>query len=1220
MAIGSENDKMKAEQTTVCRVSACGSWFAAAMRRMPFIVAVMLFCASESGYAASDHTWNGLGGSGNWGTAGNWDNGIAANDNDILHFDGSTQLWTTNNNAGARYLNGLTFNSGAGAFILTNDASSSITMSWTGTGLISNNCSTAAQKICMPIALQLPTIINVVTNGDLTLSGVISGVALTKTGPGTLRLSGSGSSSAGNLTNEEGVIELNKSGGAIAIGMIGGYGNCGIFIGRSAGNPPPSATIRYAANTGPNQLYQGGNNGGLIINRTGVFDINGSTDTVMSVWLYGTNDISGGGVNTSCGRITNSSPSGGKLTVVCSGAYGNGFYFVGGGRIDMGPAGTVDISAVNTATYYYTNGAAIGCSQPAVMSGQFVALGNPSYYTFNIANDPGLTYQMSIPATILFNGTYFCKYGNGTLLLSGTNGALGSICVNDGTLLAGADSLVSVNGAFGNGSASAPILMGTSAGPGIGPAGDIIAVGTYGNVTIGHTITVANTGGTSYRWFLGGYLTNSSSTFSGNITLNLAPVNLMATNGAVVTFSGNISGANNVTNVGPGRVVFSGADKTYSGTTTISGGTLEVNDTIASAATVATNGTLGGVGKINALVTVANGGHLAPGAYASIGRLTNSSLTLASGSFLDIEFSGAPTNDMVEVTTSGGLTINGGIVNLYNAGTTNTWTSTDGTYNLIKYTGAINGNVSNLFVTNQIPGKVYTFGASNNWVTLTVFTPGPGAPAVDNDGGATNLTATSAWLIANLTSTGCLPTTVRMYWDTTDRGTSSTSSWAHVYDFGLKGVGVYSNQATSLSPGTWYFYRAWAANSTGETWASVSSFKTWGPPTIDNDGGAANIQTNSARLRGQLLDTGGQSTEVYVFWGTGDGGTAQGAWSYNKYLGVNGAGAVSTNVTGLSSNTLYYYRFYATNASGAVWADSTTNFTTPASNLRFLTISTSGSGTVDVVSGWFVYGTNVLITATPGFRYNFASWSGDTNGCSFPGAKSISVYIDGPRQIFANFVKMVITNGIVGLNFTGDRKSMASSDSAGAVVAATNWNNLSGGSGLSTSIVNTAGNISGLTVEWSGWGTWGARNSASNGDETMMWGYLDNNASGPFHSAYITVSNITTYAYDVYVYSGAGGPGGYVTTGINGTNTYAYWAMSTYSNSFPRDYVAATNLAGGAVTNGANYMVWSNMMASSFIITHTVFQGVCNGGVAGVQVVPNYTTMPTPPGTIFMIR
>jgi hypothetical protein len=213
--------------------------------------------------------------------------------------------------------------------------------------------------------------------------------------------------------------------------------------------------------------------------------------------------------------------------------------------------------------------------------------------------------------------------------------------------------------------------------------------------------------------------------------------------------------------------------------------------------------------------------------------------------------------------------------------------------------------------------------------------------------------------------------------------------------------------------------------------------------------------------------------------------------------------------------------------------------------------------------------------------------------------------------------------GEVGLNFASDKKSMNAFDSAGAVVSSVNWNNLSGGSGSSSSIVNSTGGVSGITVAWNFPGTWAGRSSSTNGDEKLMYGYLDNNtlggAPGTPWPACIAVSNIAAASYDVYAYSGAGGPNGYVTIGINGKNTYAYWSMSAGTNSFPRDYKVATNIAGVAtVTNGANYAVWSNLTASSFIITHTVFQGVCNGGVSGVQLVPS--AVPVPAGTALIVR
>jgi autotransporter-associated beta strand protein len=98
--------------------------------------------------------------------------------------------------------------------------------------------------------------------------------------------------------------------------------------------------------------------------------------------------------------------------------------------------------------------------------------------------------------------------------------------------------------------------------------------------------------------------TSGSSTFSGVIQDGLGPVNLVKTGGATQI----LAGAN-----------------TYTGTTTVSGGTLLVNGTHDGGGlyTVAAGGTLGGTGTIGtsgADVVVATGGYLAPG--TSAGTLT----------------------------------------------------------------------------------------------------------------------------------------------------------------------------------------------------------------------------------------------------------------------------------------------------------------------------------------------------------------------------------------------------------------------------------------------------------------------------------------------------------------------------------------------------------------------------------------------------------------------
>jgi len=93
---------------------------------------------------------------------------------------------------------------------------------------------------------------------------------------------------------------------------------------------------------------------------------------------------------------------------------------------------------------------------------------------------------------------------------------------------------------------------------------------------------------------------------------------------------------------------------------------------------------------------------------------------------------------------------------------------------------------------------------------------------------------------------------------------------------------------------------------------------------------ATNVALESAWLNGMLTSTGTSDTAVFVLWGTSDGGTNWGNWANtNAWAAPQTTNApFTTNVTGLASNTTYYYRFAATNLSGAAWAASTTYFIT----------------------------------------------------------------------------------------------------------------------------------------------------------------------------------------------------------------------------------------------------------------------------------------------------
>ncbi len=156
-------------------------------------------------------------------------------------------------------------------------------------------------------------------------------------------------------------------------------------------------------------------------------------------------------------------------------------------------------------------------------------------------------------------------------------------------------------------------------------------------------------------------------TYSGCDGNGAATLTISNTGGSA-TYSGGIgdtSPANAVSLVQNGGAtnILAGAN-TYRGTTTVNGGVLLINGSIASGAVTVNNGTLGGSGIIGGAVMAQTNGTLSPGSLptAAIGILSvNSSVTLQPGSTTVMEINKSSlTNDQLLV--SGSLNYGGTLV------------------------------------------------------------------------------------------------------------------------------------------------------------------------------------------------------------------------------------------------------------------------------------------------------------------------------------------------------------------------------------------------------------------------------------------------------------------------------------------------------------------------------------------------------------------------------
>lgn len=345
--------------------------------------------------------------------------------------------------------------------------------------------------------------------------------------------------------------------------------------------------------------------------------------------------------------------------------------------------------------------------------------------------------------TINGNGaSSLTKSGTGTVSIASASGYTGVTRINQGTLQLGN------GGAVGSVGSTSIINSGNlafnrtdvfSAGYAISGSGSVTQAGsgtvsltgsnTYTGATNFNAGTVSfnslsNFGNGTVLGFNGGALswngvTTDISTRTVTIAAGGATLNTNGNNVTLANIIGN-SGAGGLTKTGAGTLTLNGAN--YAGTTTVTGGTLVANGSIAGGAAVNIGGTLGGTGTYSGSITVAADGIIAPG--NSVGTITTGGLTLGTGSILNFEFNNTPANDYINVTNSGGLTINGGGFNLYAEGTIDAFSSV-GSYNLIGYSGVIGGTgTSSLAVLNPQAGKNYGFGATVSNITLDITAAG----------------------------------------------------------------------------------------------------------------------------------------------------------------------------------------------------------------------------------------------------------------------------------------------------------------------------------------------------------------------------------------------------------------------------------------------------------------------------------------------------------------
>jgi fibronectin-binding autotransporter adhesin len=296
------------------------------------------------------------------------------------------------------------------------------------------------------------------------------------------------------------------------------------------------------------------------------------------------------------------------------------------------------------------------------------------------------------------------KDGAGTLVVAGdathtggTTIAAGTLQVGDGGTSGTLAGDVTNNGTIGFNRSDTSTFAGTVSG-----TGALRQIGT------GTTILTADnsyTGGTTIE---AGTLQLGAGGTTGMVPGNVTNNGTLAVNRAdTVTLNGTISGSGGFWQMGPGTTILAAANS-YSGTTTISGGTLLVqgDQSTATGDTRVAAGTLSGTGVIGGNVSVAGGATLAPGMLSGApGVLTvKGDLALDPGAIVNVDLGqanavGGPLNDLIRV--GGDLTLNGTLNVAQSAG----GSFGPGVYRVISYDGDLLGGTLAL---GTLPGDTQT--------------------------------------------------------------------------------------------------------------------------------------------------------------------------------------------------------------------------------------------------------------------------------------------------------------------------------------------------------------------------------------------------------------------------------------------------------------------------------------------------------------------------------
>jgi len=487
----------------------------------------------------------------------------------------------------------------------------------------------------------------------------------------------------------------------------------------------------------------------------------GKSATISAV-VAGTQGLTKVGVGTLALAGTNSYTGGTTVSAGTLALSGSGTLGVTSGALTLS-GGTLDLGALTPTVGAVSITAAAG-SGDTIQNGTLTGTSYATSLTTGTA---------TISAILAGSGVALTKGGNGTLALSGPNTYTGTTTINSGGL-----QYIGSGGSSGGGVISLAFSGGAGVSLTLNTSGEVKASQVSyasghsqaeivnlnaGTLTVGSSGISANgaAGAGGYGFNFGGGTLKSSAAFAidSRIPIQINSAAVVDTTGGNITANGPFlagTGTGNLTVQGGNTLILSGAS-TYTGNTTINSGTLLVNNTSGSgtgtgAVTVYTNGTLGGTGSIDGLVTNNAGGTLFAGANG-VGTLTmNGNLVLNAGSTNTFVVNGTTLTASNSVTLGASVTY-GGMLNIVPSGTF----TTNQTFTLFSGAGAT--DPSNFGRIQGSPGAGLSFSFADGMLSVISTPPTLGTnTALTRHSGTVDNSTYGAALRFDVTVTGSGPT------------------------------------------------------------------------------------------------------------------------------------------------------------------------------------------------------------------------------------------------------------------------------------------------------------------------------------------------------------------------------------------------------------------------------------------------------------------------------